>query len=166
MAHNAAQRRSNPFARGSSPSPTTNAISNIPKSMLVSSPLASDQIALHTRTQSFSPQPSGLVSSNISVNHTRSNSKSSGPLSNTFAQTFINTEEMQRELPTVKGIEGENDFSGKRYVWLKDPVVAFVKGWVVEELGNHQVVVQCEDGSVRNTFHDSRRLLMHYSNEK
>ena len=49
----------------------------------------------------------------------------------------------------MRGIEGENDFSGKRYVWLKDPQTAFVKGWIVEELGNNQVLVQCDDGSVR-----------------
>lgn len=48
----------------------------------------------------------------------------------------------------VKGIEGENDFSGKRYVWLKDPKQAFVKGWVVEELGGNRLLVQCDDGSV------------------
>lgn len=49
----------------------------------------------------------------------------------------------------VKGIEGENDFSGKRYVWLKDPQQAFVKGWVVEELGGNRILVQCDDGSQR-----------------
>lgn len=48
----------------------------------------------------------------------------------------------------VRGIEGENDFSGKRYVWLKDPQAAFVKGWVVEELENNKILVQCDDGSV------------------
>ena len=48
----------------------------------------------------------------------------------------------------VKGIEGENDFSGKRYVWLRDPQTAFVKGWVVEELGEGRILVQCDDGSV------------------
>jgi myosin protein heavy chain len=53
-----------------------------------------------------------------------------------------------RRPETVKGIEGENDFSGKRYVWLKDPQSAFIKGWVVEELGNNQILVQCDDGSV------------------
>jgi len=48
----------------------------------------------------------------------------------------------------VKGIEGENDFSGKKYVWLKDPQAAFVKGWVVDELGSNRILVQCDDGSV------------------
>jgi myosin protein heavy chain len=58
---------------------------------------------------------------------------------------------MRRAPETIKGIEGENDFSGKRYVWLKDPQTAFVKGWVVEELGNDQILVQCDDGSVSAT---------------
>jgi hypothetical protein len=59
---------------------------------------------------------------------------------------------MQKPMPTVNGIEGENDFSGKRYVWLKDPNTAFVKGWVVEELGDGRLRVQCDDGSVSSAF--------------
>lgn len=55
---------------------------------------------------------------------------------------------MRRGPEPIKGIEGENDFSGKRYVWLKDPQTAFVKGWVVEELGGNHILVQCDDGSV------------------
>lgn len=55
---------------------------------------------------------------------------------------------MKRGAETVRGIEGENDFSGKRYVWLKDPQLAFIKGWIVEELGDNQILVQCDDGSV------------------
>jgi myosin protein heavy chain len=54
-----------------------------------------------------------------------------------------------RGAEVIRSIEGENDFSGKRYVWLNDPNVAFVKGWVVEELENNQILVQCEDGGVR-----------------
>lgn len=55
-----------------------------------------------------------------------------------------------RGYDTVKGIEGENDFSGKRYVWLKDPEEAFVKGWVVEEKPGGNLLVQVDDGSVSN----------------
>lgn len=65
---------------------------------------------------------------------------------------------MKRGIEPVKRIEGENDFSGKRYVWLKDPITAFVKGWVVEELGNNQILVQCEDGSVREASPKSLML--------
>jgi myosin heavy chain 9/10/11/14 len=56
---------------------------------------------------------------------------------------------MRKPVDAVRGIEGENDFSGKRYVWLKDPQTAFVRGWVVEELGGNRILVQCDDGSVR-----------------
>jgi hypothetical protein len=55
---------------------------------------------------------------------------------------------MQSSELVVRGIEGENDFSGKRYVWLRDPAAAFVRGWVVEELDGDNLLVQCEDGSV------------------
>jgi myosin protein heavy chain len=51
----------------------------------------------------------------------------------------------------VERIEGENDFSGKRYVWLRDSAQAFVRGWVVEELEGDKLLVQCDDGSVRKT---------------
>lgn len=71
-------------------------------------------------------------------------------MSNTFAPSFIKSEEMQRGIDAVKGIEGENDFSGKRYVWLKDPEVAFVKGWIVEERADNRILVQCDDGTVSN----------------
>lgn len=62
----------------------------------------------------------------------------------------------------MKGIEGENDFSGKRYVWLKDPHVAFVKGWVVEELEGGRLLVQCDDGSVskRRLMREKRAALL------
>jgi myosin protein heavy chain len=55
---------------------------------------------------------------------------------------------MRKPTDVVKGIEGENDFSGRKYVWLKDPQTAFVKGWVVEELEGNKLLVQCDDGSV------------------
>lgn len=53
-----------------------------------------------------------------------------------------------RGYDAVKGIEGENDFSGKRYVWLKDPEEAFVKGWVIEEKAGGGLLVQTDDGNV------------------
>lgn len=55
---------------------------------------------------------------------------------------------MIRNQDTVEGIEGENDFSGKRYVWLKDPQTAFVRGWIVEEMDGNRLLVQCDDGTV------------------
>lgn len=80
--------------------------------------------------------------------HHRQDSRNAALSSNTFAPSFIKTDEMRRSNDAVKGIEGENDFSGKRYVWLKDPQQAFVKGWVVEELGGNRMLVQADDGAV------------------
>jgi myosin protein heavy chain len=70
------------------------------------------------------------------------------PTSVTFTPSFIKADEMRREPEILTGIEGENDFSGKRYVWVKDPITAFVKGWIVEELGGNRILVQCDDGNV------------------
>ena len=79
----------------------------------------------------------------------RSNStRTIHPSSNTFAPKFIKTEESQRAHDKIGGIEGENDFSGKRYVWLRDPQAAFVRGWIVEELPRDRLRVQCDDESV------------------
>ena len=69
-------------------------------------------------------------------------------MSNTFAPKFIKTEELQGKSEQIGGIEGEHDFSGKRWVWLRDPELAFVKGWIVEELHNGRIIVECDDGSV------------------
>ncbi len=74
--------------------------------------------------------------------------RSSNQSSNTFAPQFIKTGELERTGERIGGIEGENDFSGKRYVWLRDPQLAFTKGWVIEELDAGRLLVQCEDGSV------------------
>ena len=40
-------------------------------------------------------------------------------------------------------------------MWLKDPKTAFVKGWVVEELGGGRILVQCDDGSQREVDSES-----------
>lgn len=154
MASNSAQKRSNPFARTSSPSPAPSSTNGRPKSMIMSSPLSGALSSSHNRSYS---SLAGVVSPshNPTTRH-RSTSKNSTPSSNTFAPSFITTEEMRRGPEVVKGIEGENDFSGKRYVWLKDPQTAFVKGWIVEDLEDNHILVQCDDGSVRfNPYKDS-----------
>jgi len=114
--------------------------------MVMSSPLSSTQSPPHNRNQSFSSL--AAFAAPTPTARQGSNSKNGTPTSNTFAPSFIKTEEMRRGVEVVKSIEGENDFSGKRYVWLKDPQSAFVKGWIVEDLGNNQILVQCDDGSV------------------
>ncbi|CAL3970926.1 unnamed protein product [Diplocarpon coronariae] len=154
MTSNSPQRRSNPFTRSGSSSPGPVIPNGRPTSMVSMPPLSGSQSpAGHNRSYS---SIAGLVSPNYSsVTRTRSNSKTTNSLSNTFAPSFIKSEEMQRGAETVKGIEGENDFSGKRYVWLKDPENAFVKGWVVEELDGNHLLVQCDDGSQREIHSDS-----------
>lgn len=59
---------------------------------------------------------------------------------------------MRQNHDAVKSIEGENDFSGKRYVWLKDPQEAFVKGWVIGELEDNKILVQTDNGAVSYVF--------------
>lgn len=74
----------------------------------------------------------------------RQNIHSSG----TFAPQFIKSEELQRGASSIHNLEGDNDFSGKRYVWLKDDEKAFVRGEVIEERSDGNLLVQCDDGSV------------------
>ena len=144
-----ARWRNNPFDRGSpSPSPGPGAPATRPKSSIFTTSSGSTNFMAHSRNQSFS----SLGGFNLApLQHTRerSNSNRTGnQSSNTFAPQFIRTEELQRAGDRVGGIEGENDFSGRRYVWLRDPQSAFMKGWVAEELGGGRLVVQCDDGSV------------------
>ena len=154
MALNTAQKRNNPFSRTGSQSPgPTPSSHGRHKSVVLTSPLAGTQNLPHTRNQSFSNLSSIITPPNNATSHTslvrhRSNSKTTIASSNTFAPSFIKTEEVRRGTEIIQGIEGENDFSGKRYVWLKDPQAAFVKGWVVEEMEDGQILVQCDDGSV------------------
>ncbi|RXG50249.1 hypothetical protein VDGE_01900 [Verticillium dahliae] len=143
-----------------SASPSSGPGDSRPKSTLFSSPSPLSNVSTptgHARTQSHTSFNPPLAPAGGSHRHSRSDSRNGTPLSNTFAPSFIKTEEMQRGTgaDAVKGIEGENDFSGKRYVWLKDPQTAFVKGWVVEELGKNTLLVQCDDGTQREVDADS-----------
>lgn len=72
----------------------------------------------------------------------------STPALGTFAPKFIKSEALDGTAERVGGIEGENDFSGKRYVWIKDPDNAFIRGWVSEDLPDGLIRIQCDDGSV------------------
>ena len=144
-----ARWRNNPFDRASpSLSPGLTASSTRPKSAIITSPSGAGAPSAHTRNQSFSP-PSGSSFAPLQLAMQRSSStRKIHPSSNTFAPKFIKTEESQRASDKIGGIEGENDFSGKRYVWLRDPQSAFVRGWIVEELREGRLLVQCEDESV------------------
>jgi len=54
---------------------------------------------------------------------------------------------MKKSEERISAIEGENDFSGKRYVWVKDPEKAFVRGWITEELPGGNVIIQFDSGA-------------------
>ncbi|KAK1758721.1 myosin type-2 heavy chain 1 [Echria macrotheca] len=149
--------RNNPFARNtSSPSPAPGAVGR-PKSALFTSsaPLSASPTPTplsHSRSQSvLAPAAS------IRPGHSRELSRTAtvSTSTSTFAPSFIKTEEMRKPTDIVNGIEGENDFSGRKYVWLKDPQTAFVKGWVVEGLEGNRLLVQCDDGSQREVDAES-----------
>ncbi|OAA62462.1 myosin type 2 heavy [Niveomyces insectorum RCEF 264] len=163
--------RNNPFVRNASlsPAPPNNVAAGRPKSLLLTTttsttattvsssqannPLSSGRPS-HSRSQSSlaatSSAAAGFVRSGSVSRHGHDRSREGTPASGTFAPSFIKAEEMKhRNIDAVRGIEGENDFSGKRYVWLKDPQTAFVKGWIVEELQDNRMLVQCDDGSQR-----------------
>lgn len=55
---------------------------------------------------------------------------------------------LRHEEENINGIKGENDFSGKQWVWLRDPRVAFVRGYVAGKQSNGHLLVECDDGSV------------------
>ncbi|OBU01826.1 hypothetical protein VE01_00548 [Pseudogymnoascus verrucosus] len=156
MAQNgSAQLRASPFARAratTSPYNQSNS-GSIPSSSIGSPPPTHS--ASHTRNQSYSPVTTQTLGKGPVHSRQRSDSKISTTNSNTFAPSFIKTEESQERTKAIDGIEGENDFSGKRYVWLKDPGTAFIRGWIVEELEGGQILVQCDDGSQREVHSEN-----------
>ena len=142
--------RNSPFSRDSaSPSPGPTALTTRPMSAVLTSPPGAPNSAGHSRNHSFSPPSSfTLAPARTGLQRSLSN-RSSHQTSSTFAPKFIKTQDVQNEGQQVGGIEGVNDFSGKRYVWLHDPQTAFVKGWIIETIERNRIKVQCEDGSVR-----------------
>lgn len=147
-----ARWRNNPFDRDSaSPSPGSTFPSARPKSAVFTPPSGSSNPAAHSRNQSFSPHGASTLAPLQHIRQRSNSHRTSNQSSNTFAPQFIKTEELQRTGDKVGAIEGENDFSGKRYVWLRDPQTAFVKGWIVEELVGGRLLVQCDDGTVRRS---------------
>jgi myosin protein heavy chain len=145
---NGSPRRANPFSRQSpSPSPGPQVVPSRPKSVAFPSPSSGAEKKSHARNSSLSHFSS--VSLTASGNRERSSSlKQNVEASGTFAPQFINSEELRRGADDIKGREGDNDFSGKRYVWLKDSEKAFIRALVVEERDNGELVVQCDDGGV------------------
>jgi myosin heavy chain 9/10/11/14 len=120
------------------------------------SPISPSLTAAHGRNNSIAAFDgfAGLARSNSTRLRANSN-RSSVVAGGTFTPTFIKTEKGQTDTERVRGIEGENDFSGKRYVWLKDEEKAFVKGSVIEELGGGMLLVQCDDETQREVHQDA-----------
>lgn len=146
--------RNSPFARNASIAASGQNPPNRPHSALISSPLAEAEPAMgHLRHRSLT----NLTSSTIGRSDTarsRSNSNRNSTPGGTFAPQFISEEE--NDAPRLGGIvEGENDFSGKRYVWLRDPTTAFVRGWVVENLPEGRILVQCDNGTQQEVDADA-----------
>ncbi|KAM5471822.1 class II myosin [Microsporum audouinii] len=144
---NSTTKRHNPFSRSSpspSPAPPDAAIrvSGRPKSVTFTSPVQT-YVTGHSRNSSLTPLNSTPTNG---ISRRRSNSaRHPSETSNTFAPKFIKSEELRRGADQIRGEEGDNDFSGKRYVWLKDPEKAFVRGAVVRETEDGLLVVQCDD---------------------
>jgi myosin protein heavy chain len=107
----------------------------------------------HLRNQSLTQLASPLLGRTDS-SRLRSNSARNSTPVGTFAPQFISEDD--QETPRIGGIvEGENDFSGKRYVWLRDPTTAFVRGWVVEDLPEGRILVQCDNGTQQEVEADA-----------
>ncbi|KAJ5947397.1 hypothetical protein N7466_000412 [Penicillium verhagenii] len=146
---NNSPKRASVFAR-SSPSPAPQSQPR-PKSAIISSSNGLEIGKGHLRNSSVS-QLSPTLSS-ASINRERSNSRNN-VASGTFAPSFIKSEEMRRGADQIRGLEGENDFSGNKYVWLRDPQKAFVRGLVLEELEGDRLLVQSDDGEQREVDAD------------
>ncbi len=134
-----------------SPSPVPLVDTGRPKSMIMSSPISSPQGNGLPRFQSSSP---GFGSLSRPTRRRSNSTRSSMSYTGTFAPKFINGNEKSHDgTERVRGLEGENDFSGKRYVWMPDTTNAFVRGWVVQEMDGNMLLVQCDDGSVSKYIH-------------
>jgi len=101
----------------------------------------------HTRNQSGSQLALAPGTLARADSHRRSQSLRANGATTTFAPSFIKADVSNGGLARIDRLEGENDFSGKKYVWVRSTDDNFVQGWVVEERGGNKVLVQCEDGA-------------------
>lgn len=146
-AQNGPRWRNSTFGRDAdTPSPGTAAGHARSQSSIMQCP---PNLTGHARNQSLTDfKLPGLSRSDS--RRLRAGSDRNGTSAGTFAPRFIKSEELDGAVERVKGIEGENDFSGKRYVWVRDTETAFVRGWVVEELPGDVLKIQCDNGSQRD----------------
>lgn len=141
---NSSPKRANPFGR-SSPSPAPQSQPR-PKSAIISPSHGLESARGHLRNASVSQLTPNQ--SPASISRQRSNSVRNNASSGTFAPSFIKSEELRRGADQIRGLEGDNDFSGNKYVWLRDAEKAFVRGLVLEELEGGSLLVQTDDGEV------------------
>ncbi|KAK4502141.1 hypothetical protein PRZ48_005564 [Zasmidium cellare] len=149
--------RNSPFGRDAdtpSPGPPPGPAHGRSKSNVMQSPFASPTPNGHARNQSLTDFTAPGLSRADSRRLRTGSIRNSTP-TGTFAPQFIKSEDLDGAVERVRGIEGENDFSGKRYVWLRDSDAAFVRGWVVEELPDDMLRVQCDDNAQRDVPADS-----------
>ena len=142
-------KRANPFGRTSpSPSPGGQNGPARPRSAIITSPSRVDGSKGHYRNSASITQltPTALSPHG---NRDRSNSLRNNATTGTFAPEFIKSEELRRGADQIRGLEGDNDFSGNKYVWLRHPEKAFVRGLVLEEGQDGRLLVQPDDGEVR-----------------
>ncbi|KAE8386332.1 hypothetical protein BDV23DRAFT_6244 [Aspergillus alliaceus] len=145
---NGSPKRANPFSRASpspSPSPSPAPRAARPKSALVTSSSKFEEARGHFRNSSSLTPATQAPFARI-ASRQRSNSLRNDAASGTFAPEFIKTEELKRGADQIRGLEGDNDFSGNKYVWLRDPEKAFIRGLVLEERDNGKLLVQSDDG--------------------
>ncbi|KJK67962.1 Myosin head motor domain protein [Aspergillus parasiticus SU-1] len=153
---NGSPKRANPFSRASpspSPSPSPAPRAARPKSALVTQSSKFEEARGHFRNSSSLAQSTQAPFSRI-TSRQRSNSLRNDVTSGTFAPEFIKSEELQRGADQIRGLEGDNDFSGNKYVWLRDPEKAFIRGLVLEERDNGKLLVQSDDGEQREVDAD------------
>ncbi|KAI3293849.1 hypothetical protein DTO002I6_4795 [Penicillium roqueforti] len=139
---NGSPKRASLFARPSS-SQGTHSPHTRPKSAIITPSNALESARGHLRNTSVSQLSPSL---SLSGNRERSNSAKNSPSSGTFAPSFIKSEELRRGADQIRGLEGDNDFSGNKYVWIRDPQKAFVRGLVLEEFEGGRLLVQTDDG--------------------
>ncbi|KAJ5397554.1 Myosin tail [Penicillium cosmopolitanum] len=147
---NSSPKRANPFGR-SSPSSAPHSQQR-PKSAIITPSNGLESAKGHLRNSSVSQL--SPARSPASTTRERSNSGRNNASSGTFAPSFIKSEEMRRSADQIRGLEGDNDFSGNKYVWLRDPEKAFVRGLVLEELEGGKLLVQSDDGEQREVEAD------------
>ena len=146
--------RNSPFGRdGASPSPGPPPGHARSKSSVVQAPLSPISPTMHSRHQSVDLDLAVLARSDS--NRARAGAGRGNTPVGTFAPKFIKQEGVDGAEERVRGIEGENDLTGKRYVWVRDADKAFVKGEVLEELSGGVLRILCDDGSQREESADN-----------